>query len=92
MPAVSATVVEPLSPGFLAEVGLDTAEARAQGCSRPVRLRGSTMLVDTSTGEATTVYSSDRELDGYTYARCGNRRASECESCSHEYKGDAWTC
>jgi hypothetical protein len=87
---VSATVVEPLSPGFLAEVGLDTAEARARGCSRPVRLRGSMMLVDTSTGEATTVYSSDRELDGYTYARCGNRRASECESCSHEYKGDAW--
>jgi len=48
------------------------------------------MLVDTATGEATTVYSSDRELDGFTYTRCGNRRASVCESCSHEYKGDAW--
>jgi hypothetical protein len=79
-----------LTPGFLAEVGLDTAEARARGCSQPVRLRGSTMLVDTSTGEATTVYSSDRELDGYTYVRCGNRRASVCPNCSHEYKGDAW--
>lgn len=87
---MSATVAEPLAPAFLAEAALDTAEARARGCANPVRLRGSTMLVDTSTGEATTVYTSDRELDGYTYARCGNRRASVCESCSHEYKGDAW--
>ncbi|WP_051217717.1 replication initiator [Nocardioides insulae] len=87
---MSAVAVDPLTPGLLSAVGLDTAEARARGCSRPVRLRGSTRLVDTSTGEATTVYSSERELDGYTYARCGNRRASVCPSCSHEYKGDAW--
>ena len=24
------------------------------------------------------------------YVRCGNRRASVCPSCSHEYKGDVW--
>ena len=30
------------------------------------------------------------ELDGYTWVRCGNRRARRCESCSREYKGDAW--
>ena len=28
--------------------------------------------------------------DGYTYVRCGNRRAAVCPSCSREYKGDAW--
>ena len=30
------------------------------------------------------------EPDGVTYVRCGNRRASVCPSCSHEYKGDVW--
>lgn len=79
-----------LTPGFLAAAGLADAEHRVTGCANPVRLRGSTMLVDTTTGEAHTRYASDQELDGYTYVRCGNRRASVCPSCSHEYKGDAW--
>ncbi|MGH9004178.1 MAG: replication initiator, partial [Acidimicrobiia bacterium] len=35
-------------------------------------------------------YSSSQELDGYTWVRCGDRRAARCESCSREYKGDAW--
>jgi hypothetical protein len=43
-----------------------------------------------STGEVLTRYSPDQELDGYTYVRCGNRRASACPTCSCEYKGDAW--
>ncbi|WP_051218343.1 replication initiator [Nocardioides insulae] len=77
-------------PVFLAEAGLERAEQRARGCANPVRLRGSRMLVDTTTGEVHTAYSSDDELDGYTYVRCGNRRASVCPSCSREYKGDAW--
>lgn len=81
---------EALTPAMLGQVGLDTALARGGGCAHPVRLRGSTMLVDTTTGEATSVYSSADELDGYTYSRCGNRRAAVCPSCSHEYKGDAW--
>ena len=70
--------------------GVGNAESRARGCSRPIRLVGSRESVNTTTGEITTVYSSDQELDGRTYVRCGNRRASVCPSCSHEYKGDAW--
>ncbi|MFT4052614.1 MAG: replication initiation protein [Microbacterium sp.] len=35
-------------------------------------------------------YSSASEPDGVTFTRCGNRRATRCESCSHEYKGDTW--
>jgi hypothetical protein len=78
-------------PGvLLAEAGLERAERRASGCSRPVRLRGETGLVDTRTGEVQVSYSSRQELDGHTYVRCGNRRASVCPSCSEEYKGDAW--
>jgi hypothetical protein len=66
------------------------AESRARGCSRPVRLVGSTTRLRVSTGEVLDRYSSAQELDGYTWIRCGDRRASRCESCSREYKGDAW--
>jgi hypothetical protein len=75
---------------MLAGATIDTAAARAGGCARPVRLRGRKELVNTATGEMTVLYDSADELDGHTYARCGNRRAAACPSCSHEYKGDAW--
>ncbi|MGL5823520.1 MAG: replication initiator, partial [Nocardioides sp.] len=75
---------------LLGSAGVESAERRARGCSRPVRLRGAKELVDTTTGEVRTLYSSADELDGQTYVRCGNRRASVCPTCSHEYKGDAW--
>ena len=79
-----------LSPSSLGEAGMESAIRRGAGCSRPVRLRGSTMLVDARTGELRERYSSANELDGHTYVRCGDRRASVCSHCSHEYKGDAW--
>lgn len=60
------------------------------GCSRPVRIIDSSTSVDTATGDVTGEYSSMLEPDGVTYVRCGNRRASECASCSAEYKGDVW--
>jgi len=77
-------------PALLALAGRDDAEKRVRGCAQPVRLRGSTTLVDRATGEVREVYSSAQELDGVTYVRCGNRRAAVCPSCSQEYKGDAW--
>jgi hypothetical protein len=79
-----------LSSTVAGEAGQADAEKRARGCTRPVRLVGSTSLVDRSTGEIRPVYSSSTELDGITYVRCGNRRAAVCPSCSAEYKGDAW--
>jgi hypothetical protein len=74
----------------VASVGVRDAEARARGCSRPIRLVGSTTRVDTTSGEVLGSYRSTDELDGHTYVRCQNRRASVCPSCSREYKGDAW--
>jgi hypothetical protein len=59
-------------------------------CARPVRLVGSSDTIDTLTGEVLASYTSGSEPDGVTYLRCGNRRASVCPSCSHEYKGDLW--
>lgn len=86
--ARSATSAPPID--LLGGAGIDDAERRAGGCARPVRLRGRTELVDTATGELRVLYDSATELDGHTYVHCGNRRASECERCSREYKGDAW--
>jgi hypothetical protein len=45
---------------------------------------GSTMVVNKTTGEIGRSYSSDDELDGTTYVRCGNRRALACPACSAE--------
>src|SRR5215218_1807578 len=48
-------------------------------CAHPVRLAGISHTDDTA-----------NDPDGVAYVRCGNRRASVCPSCSHEYKGDVW--
>jgi hypothetical protein len=75
---------------MLGQAGQYSAEKRARGCARPVRLVGSTSVVNPTTGQVGESYASADELDGYTYVRCGNRRAAVCPSCSREYKGDAW--
>jgi len=70
--------------------GIDSAATRTNECARPVRLRGSTQLVDMATGETRVLYSSTQELDGFAWVPCGNRRASSCPPCSTRYKADAW--
>lgn len=79
-----------LSRTAIGQAGQDSAEKRGRGCARPIRLVGSTAVVNKATGEVGQTYSSAQELDGTTYVRCGNRRASVCPTCSHEDKGDAW--
>jgi len=59
-------------------------------CSHPVRLAGTSHTVDSTTGGILGTYDTAAEPDGVAYVRCGNRRASVCPSCSHEYKGDVW--
>ncbi|NRD08858.1 replication initiator [Rathayibacter agropyri] len=59
-------------------------------CANPVRLVGSSHVVDAVSGEVVSSYESAQQPDGVTYVRCGNRRAVRCPSCSHEYKGDMW--
>ena len=72
------------------EAGMESAVQRAGGCERPVRLRGQMAMLDTRTGDVVSGHGSAAELDGFTYVKCRNRRASVCATCSHEYKGDAW--
>jgi hypothetical protein len=83
------------SAALLGRAALQDTHRRVRGCARPIRLQGSTTRrrVDPTTGapgEVIDRYSSAQELDGYTWVRCGDRRAHRCESCSREYKGDAW--
>lgn len=56
---------------MLGEAGLSSAQQRTHDCARPVRLSGSTQLVNPTTGEVRTVYSSEQELDGTTWIPCG---------------------
>jgi hypothetical protein len=84
------TVPAAPAPLLLGAVARESAEKRVRGCARPVRLVGSTTRINAATGEVVSVYGSAQEIDGYTWVRCGDRRAARCESCSREYKGDAW--
>ena len=76
-----------LSPDFDA---WSATAARVGYCARPVRLQGSSTRVDAATGEVVSSYSSSDEPLGLTYVRCGNRRASECPSCSRIYAADTF--
>jgi hypothetical protein len=62
--------------------------ARVGNCVRPVRLRGTTERIDPATGEVLSSFSSADQPLGVVHVRCGNRRASECPSCSRLYAGD----
>ena len=59
-------------------------------CSRPVRLFGQARTFDRRSGQHLHTFDSRDLPDSVLYVRCGNRRASRCPSCSHEYQGDMW--
>ncbi|MBM7799359.1 hypothetical protein JOE57_002280 [Microlunatus panaciterrae] len=64
------------------------ALARVGNCAHPIRLRGSSMRVDATTGEILSSYASSDAPLGVTYIRCGNRRESVCPACSRVYAAD----
>jgi len=64
--------------------------ARTGHCSKPVRLRGRSLAVDTKTGEVRTTYASDWEESEVAFIRCGNRREAVCGACAREYASDTW--
>jgi hypothetical protein len=67
-----------------------TTVSRVGFCAHPVRLVGRTDTFVKATGELVRSYSSSDEPSGVTYKRCGNRRASVCESCSRQYAADTF--
>ena len=76
-----------LSPDFRE---WSTTVSRVGFCAHPVRLVGRTDIFTKATGELVRSYSSSDEPAGVTYKRCGNRRASACESCSRQYAADTF--
>jgi hypothetical protein len=62
--------------------------ARVGNCARPVRLQGTSDRIDRATGEVLSSFSSSDQPLGVVHVRCGNRRASECPSCSRLYAAD----
>ena len=58
-------------------------------CSHPIRLVGSSVSVDASTGELLRSYSTNDEPGGVLLKACGTRRATRCPSCAALYASDA---
>ena len=66
------------------------AAARVGHCAHPIRLRGSSTTFDKTTGDPISSYATTSEPFGVLHVRCGNRRASECPSCSRVYAADTF--
>ncbi|MEU7615574.1 replication initiator [Micromonospora rifamycinica] len=62
----------------------------AAGCTRPIRLAGSLLTVDHTTGRVIDQRHTDTMPDSVIYTACGNRRATVCPSCAHTYQRDAY--
>ncbi|MFC3985393.1 replication initiator [Streptosporangium jomthongense] len=60
---------------------------RTGHCIRPVRLVGSAMAADRTSGE---VRASTGDGDGVLLVACGDRRETVCPPCAATYKRDAW--
>lgn len=76
---------------LVASKGFDAwseALARVGNCALPIRLHGQSHTVDAATGEILSTYASSSEPLGITHVRCGNRRATECPSCSRLFAAD----
>ena len=90
LPALSERTARQLCDRLVSRdfVAWSEALARVGNCAHPIRLQGSSQIVDKVTGEIVSSYSSADEPLGVTYVRCGNRRASQCLSCSRLYAAD----
>lgn len=64
--------------------------ARANGCTRPVRLRGTSTTVNTRTGEVVETFDTAELPEAVLYKPCGTRRASVCPACAETYRWDAY--
>ncbi|MCZ9340831.1 replication initiation protein, partial [Streptomyces sp. TRM76130] len=63
---------------------------RLGGCTNPVHLVGSAVLVDAATGEALTDVDGSDPNGRRLLTACGNRRASVCPACSRVYQADTY--
>lgn len=85
-----------MQDALVAEIRAETfdpfaeALARVGGCSQPIRLIGSSIRVDTSTGEVLSSFSSADQDLGVVHVPCRNRLAAKCPACSWVYAQDTY--
>jgi hypothetical protein len=75
---------QPYYRAWLAGVGI------ANGCTRPIRLRGTIRVINPATGEIVRMLDTQSLPDGVLYIPCGDRRSSVCPACSETYRRDAY--
>ncbi|MEU0156481.1 replication initiator [Micromonospora fulviviridis] len=68
---------------------LDHVRAAA-GCTRPIRLAGQLLTVESGTGRVLDQRHTDAMPDAAIYKACGNRRATVCPACASVYQRDAY--
>ncbi|HET8662585.1 MAG TPA: replication initiator [Micromonosporaceae bacterium] len=68
---------------------LDHVRAAA-GCTRPIRLAGDLLTIETATGRLLDARHTDQMPDAAIYKACGNRRATVCPACARTYQADAY--
>lgn len=59
------------------------------GCTNPIHLYGSALVVDTATGEVLYSFGADPR-GGRLLTACGNRRATVCPACARLYRADTY--
>jgi len=59
-------------------------------CRRPVRLVGSSLMVEESTGLVRSVFDTSCEPDGMLLKACRNRRTTVCPTCAETYRADSY--
>lgn len=69
---------------------LSTVARTARGCSRPVRLSGTSTTVQPRTGEVVEHFDTATLPDSVLYKPCGSRLASVCPACSEVYRYDTY--
>ncbi|WP_409483039.1 replication initiator [Arsenicicoccus dermatophilus] len=69
---------------------LADALVSVNNCAHPIRLNGSSVTVDTATGQDVSSFSSADAPLGQLLVPCGNRRAHVCPACSRVYARDTF--
>ncbi|HEY9408957.1 MAG TPA: replication initiator [Jiangellaceae bacterium] len=59
-------------------------------CAHPVVLRGTSLVIDKTTGEVLSSRSTEDMPDKAIYKACGNRRISVCPACAEVYRQDTY--
>lgn len=97
---MTATLTPPVSGAALADLaraarhgktpGLFRQLARLGGCTDPIRLDGTRLDIDTTTGEVLRTVTGHDLPAGSLMVRCNNRRTTRCPACAETYRRDTY--